>query len=170
LLPSFKPSSLTVLAGCPIPYAPLLLNAPDTFRELRVRQATNMNGVLWWPCPQVSCATGQVIPTSEQRNALVSGSACPCLDPLLQKELNAALEDTLSSQMSPPTIPEGISCCSMPVKTSITHPLKFVIINFSRTVTHNMQHIHHRASGIITCNIITSYHQPRVLACHLPHT
>ncbi|KAG2140418.1 hypothetical protein BD769DRAFT_1662983 [Suillus cothurnatus] len=114
--------------GCPIPYAPLLLNAPDTFRELRVRQATNMNGVLWWPCPQVSCATGQVIPTSEQRNALVSGSACPCLDPLLQKELNAALEDTLSSQMSPPTIPESISYCSMPVKTSITHPLNISTI------------------------------------------
>lgn len=106
--------------GCPIPYAPLSLNAPDTFRDLRDRQVTNMNAALWWPCPQPSCTTTQVIPASEQRNALVTGSACPCLDPLLQKELNAALEDTLSS---PQTIPEDTSHCSMPVKTSITHPL-----------------------------------------------
>ncbi|KAG1812602.1 uncharacterized protein BJ212DRAFT_1569660 [Suillus subaureus] len=114
--------------GCPIPYAPLLLNAPDTFRDLRVRQLANMNGVLWWPCPEVSYATAQVIPASEQRNALVSGTACPSLDPLLQKELNAALEDTLSSQMPPATIPECTSHCSMPVKTSKTHPLNISTI------------------------------------------
>ncbi|KAG1813827.1 phosphatases II [Suillus variegatus] len=87
--------------GCPIPYVPLLLNAPDTFHDLRARQAINMNGVLWWPCPE-------------------AGSACPCLYPLLQKELNAALEDTLSSQMPPAPIPEGISHPSIPVKTIST--------------------------------------------------
>lgn len=115
--------------GCPIPYAPLLLNAPDTFCDLRVRQVSNMDGVLWWPCPEVPCTTTQVIPASEQRNALVSGSACPCLDPLIQKELNAALEDSLSSHMPPPaTIPEGTSHCSMPVKTSKTHPLNISTI------------------------------------------
>ncbi|KAG2352479.1 hypothetical protein BDR07DRAFT_1437469 [Suillus spraguei] len=79
-----------------------------------------MNGVLCWPCPRASCTTTQVIPVSERRHALVTRSACPCLDPLLQKELNAALEDTLSS---PQTIHEGTSYCSMPVKTPITHPL-----------------------------------------------
>ncbi|KAG1769322.1 phosphatases II, partial [Suillus occidentalis] len=109
--------------GCPIPYAPLFLNAPDTFCDLRVRQVSNMDGVLWWPCPEAPCTTTQVIPTSEQRNALVTGSACPCLDPLVQKELNAALEDSLSSHMPPPAIPESTSHCSMPVKTSKTHPL-----------------------------------------------
>ncbi|KAG1800523.1 hypothetical protein EV424DRAFT_1587116 [Suillus variegatus] len=114
--------------GCPIPYVPLLLNAPDTFHDLRARQAINMNGVLWWPCPEASCPTAQVIPASEQRNALLSGSACPCLYPLLQKELNAALEDTLSSQMPPAPIPEGISHPSIPVKTSTTHPLNISTI------------------------------------------
>lgn len=114
--------------GCPIPYAPLLLNAPDTFCDLRVRQVTNMDGVLWWPCPEAPCTTTQVIPASEQRNALVSGSACPCLDPLIQKELNAALEDSLSSHIPPPAIPEGTPHCSMPVKTSKTHPLNISTI------------------------------------------
>ncbi|KAG2337557.1 hypothetical protein BDR05DRAFT_919588 [Suillus weaverae] len=114
--------------GCPIPYAPLLLNAPDTFRDLRVRQVSNMNGVLWWPCPEASCATAQVITTSEQRNALVSGSVCPCLGPLLQKELNAALEDTLSSQMPTTSISDGTPHRIMPVKTSKTHPLNISAI------------------------------------------
>ncbi|KAG2153926.1 hypothetical protein DEU56DRAFT_771888 [Suillus clintonianus] len=114
--------------GCPIPYAPLSLNAPDTFRDLRVQQATNMNGVLWWPCLEAPCATTQVIPTSEQCNVLVNGSVCPGLDPLLQKELNAALEDTLSSQIPPASIHEGTLHRSMPVKTSKTHPLNISTI------------------------------------------
>ncbi|KAG1742179.1 hypothetical protein EDB19DRAFT_1850616 [Suillus lakei] len=114
--------------GCPIPYAPLSLNAPDAVRDLRDRQATNMNIVLWWPCPEASCAPAQIIPASEQRNALISGSACPSLDPLLQKELNAALEDTLSSQIPAAPIPEGTSHRSTPVKTSKTHPLNISTI------------------------------------------
>ncbi|KIK33359.1 hypothetical protein CY34DRAFT_813681 [Suillus luteus UH-Slu-Lm8-n1] len=113
--------------GCPIPYAPLFLNAPDTFCDLRVRQVSNMDGVLWWPCPEAPCTTTQVIPASEQRNALVTGSACPCLDPLVQKELNAALEDSLSSHMPPPAVPDT-SHCSMPIKTSKTHPLNISTI------------------------------------------
>ncbi|KAG2355071.1 hypothetical protein BDR07DRAFT_565204 [Suillus spraguei] len=84
-----------------------------------------MNGVLCWPCPRASCTTTQVIPVSERRHALVTRNACPCLDPLPQKELNAALEDTLSS---PQTIHEGTSYCSMPVKTPITHPLNISFI------------------------------------------
>ncbi|KAG1745369.1 uncharacterized protein EDB91DRAFT_1345701 [Suillus paluster] len=114
--------------GCPISYTPLSLNAPDTLRDLRDRQATNMNAVLWWPCPEGSCATAQVIPTSEQRDALVSGNVCPGLDPLRQEELNAALEDTLSSQILPTPIPEGTSHRSMSVKTSQTHPLNISTI------------------------------------------
>ncbi|KAG1851688.1 phosphatases II [Suillus subluteus] len=114
--------------GCPIPYAPLLLSAPDTFHDLRVRQLTNMNAVLWWPCPEASCPTAHVIPASEQRNALISGTACPSLDPLLQRELNAALEDTLSSQIPPAALPECTSHCTMPVKTSKTHPLNISTI------------------------------------------
>ncbi|OJA15870.1 hypothetical protein AZE42_11011 [Rhizopogon vesiculosus] len=113
--------------GCPIPYAPLSLNAPEALRDLRVRQAINMDAVLWWPCPEPS-ATVQVVPTSEQRDALASGIACSSISPLLQRELSAALEDTLSSQISPTPIPEGTSGRSTPVKTSQTHPLKFVPI------------------------------------------
>ncbi|OAX34956.1 phosphatases II [Rhizopogon vinicolor AM-OR11-026] len=108
--------------GCPIPYAPLSLNAPETLRDLRIRQAVNMDAVLWWPCPEAS-TTVQVVPTSEQRDALVSGIACSSISPLLQRELSAALEDTLSSQISPTPIPEGTSGRSTPVKTSQTHPL-----------------------------------------------
>ena len=123
---------LIAAAGCPIPYVPLTLNAPETLRDLRIRQAENMDAVLWWPCPEAS-TTVQVIPTSEQRDALVSGTASPDLDPLLQRELSAALEDTLSSQNLPTPIPEGISGRSTPtpVKTSETHPLKFVLTSSS---------------------------------------
>lgn len=85
-----------------------------------------MNAVLWWPCPEAS-TTVQVIPTSEQRDALVSGTAGPDLGPLLQRELSVALEDTLSSQKLPTPIPEGIAGRGTPVKTSETHPLKFVL-------------------------------------------
>ncbi|KAG2128623.1 uncharacterized protein EDB93DRAFT_1184323 [Suillus bovinus] len=111
--------------GCPIPYAPLLLHAPDTFHDMRIRQVANTSGVLWWPCPEASCPMAQVIPASEQRDALLTGNACPCLYPLLEKELNAALQDTLSSQISPP---EDFSHHSVPVKTSTTHPLNISTI------------------------------------------
>ncbi|KAG0704686.1 phosphatases II [Suillus ampliporus] len=107
--------------GCPIPYAPISLNELDTLRDLRDRQATNMSS-------KHPCTTAQVIPTSEQRDALVSGSVCPDLDPLHQKELNAALEDTLLSQISFIPIPEGTSHCKMSVKTSQTHPLNISTI------------------------------------------
>jgi hypothetical protein len=109
------------------------LNAPETLRDLRVRQATNMDAVLWWPCP--ASTTVQVIPTSGHRDALVSGTARLGLDPSLQVELSAALEDTLSSQMSPSIpIPKGTST---PVKTSITHPLKFVLARHEGTLAHH---------------------------------
>lgn len=121
---------LSVAVGCPTPYAPLSLNAPETLRDLRVRQATNMDAVLWWPCPEASTMV-QVMHASNQCDALVSGTACQvCIDSLLQKELSAALEDTLSS---PIPIPEGTSGSSTPVKTSKTHPLKFVLAHSLRS-------------------------------------
>jgi len=84
-----------------------------------------MGAVLWQPCPEASAAI-QVVHASDQRDALVSGSACLGLDSLLQQELSAALEDNLSSQISPAPILEGTPAPSTPVKTSRTHPLKFV--------------------------------------------
>jgi len=130
-----------------------------------------MGAVLWQPCPEASAAI-QVVHASDQRDALVSGSACIGLDSLLQQELSAALEDNLSSQISPAPILEGTSVPSTPVKTSRTHPLKFVPAHRRRMPTHRRKR---SISTIIPPELLSalSSHvsintQPSPIILHIP--
>ncbi|KAG2157623.1 uncharacterized protein EDB93DRAFT_1100973 [Suillus bovinus] len=65
-----------------------------------------------------------VLPHGASRTLLLNSA----MHSLPEKEFNTALQETLSSQIPPPAIPEDFSHHSVPVKMSTTHPLNISTI------------------------------------------
>jgi hypothetical protein len=94
--------------GCPIRYIPLSVHLPDHVRELQARQRIAAAADSWWPCD-----------TPLEPPPLILG---PCGMPTqdssaLRDQLEAAMQDHLAASTPAP----------VPLKTSSTHPIKFVI-------------------------------------------
>jgi hypothetical protein len=98
-------------AGYPGRYVPLSVQSPETFKELRARQAEWSNAKAWWYSENSKTVSPVVLGPS--------GADAPS-DGLAQ-QLSAAMDEQLPTEGNPV---RSLSMAAHPIKTSLSHPIK----------------------------------------------
>lgn len=106
-------------------YIPLSVQVPDYYKQLQHQQTTYTSYQAWWPSQKTSTPS-TLTPDHSQKD---STSAAPTL--IRRPHVPTSLqEDLLNAITSPLTPQDEVPSCYAepipPVKTSDTHPLKFV--------------------------------------------
>ena len=102
---------IPISIGSPVRYLPLSLHLPDQFRLLRAHQLTNALNKSWWPSDKSCWNTALLLGPSGITDHPDSPKAV-----LLSRQLSAAIQDSLHP-------------LSSSLKTSSSHPIKFVPIH-----------------------------------------
>lgn len=131
-----------------MPYVPLSIHMPSYVKELQATQVQQAKSKTWFPC-------------TRQQQIVVLGP-CGTKEPPtvnLQEELSAAIEELLESKPQPSTHNRGATIKSI-VKTSETHPIKYVLhICFMLQSEHGFstQHFENNPSGSTGHNILPHF-------------